>query len=220
MNLEQGFTWHRQQLTAATLHQLTLVISDYQAAHSASSIRHANTKLPALQNFATSTLMTGIAGRYITGPAQLVRAIVFDKNREENWSVAWHQDKTIALDNKQPVDGWGPWSVKEGIHHVQPDTGLLNNCITLRCHLDNTDTANGCLQVIPNTHQQIWSAEQIAKLGTEQNAIACEAEAGDILVMRPLLLHASKKATSPMRRRVIHLEFCGTQLPQGLGFAG
>lgn len=36
--------------------------------------------------------------------------------------------------------------------------------------------------------------------------IACEARAGDALVTKPLLLHASSKSTAPTRRRVLHLE--------------
>lgn len=220
MDLEQGFRLHPHIIPTELQQQLAVAITEYQALHNTSLIRHANMKLPIIQHFATSPMITKLASRYIVGSIQLVRAIVFDKNSQENWFVTWHQDKTIAVTEQRDVPGWKAWTLKEDVHHVQPDIALLSNCITLRCHLDNTDTTNGCLQVIANTHQRIWSSEQIAKLSTEQNSIACEAEAGDILVMRPLLLHASKKATSPMHRRVIHLEFCGAQLPQGLGFAG
>jgi hypothetical protein len=39
---------------------------------------------------------------------------------------------------------------------------------------------------------------------------------GGVLLMRPLLLHASQKATRPARRRVIHLEYAACDLPSGL----
>ena len=218
--LEQGFCLQGRALSASVMSELTAVITNHQQRHKTTSIRHADLKILAIKTFAQSTLITNLASQYITGPPQLVRAIMFDKNPEENWSVTWHQDKTIAVNQKRDIAGWGPWSIKEGIHHVQPDFALLNNCITLRCHLDDTNSDNGCLQVIPKSHQQIWSSEEIQTITAEQSPIECEANAGDILLMRPLLLHASKKASSPSCRRIIHLEFCGSQLPEGLTFSG
>ena len=40
--------------------------------------------------------------------------------------------------------------------------------------------------------------------------------AGDALLMRPLLLHASGRSTSPRHRRVLHIEYAAFALPQGL----
>jgi hypothetical protein len=34
--------------------------------------------------------------------------------------------------------------------------------------------------------------------------------------MRPLLLHASARSTSPRPRRVVHIEYAARDLPQGL----
>jgi hypothetical protein len=44
----------------------------------------------------------------------------------------------------------------------------------------------------------------------------CEATAGDALLLRPLILHASRKAISAKPRRVIHLEFSAVSLPDPL----
>ena len=45
----------------------------------------------------------------------------------------------------------------------------------------------------------------------------CEAAAGDVLLMKPLLLHASSKAEAPGHRRVVHLEFARREmLAEGL----
>jgi len=43
--------------------------------------------------------------------------------------------------------------------------------------------------------------------------VTCAARAGDILAMRPLLLHASSKSTQPARRRVLHVEYAASDLP-------
>ena len=43
------------------------------------------------------------------------RATLFDKSRNANWSVVWHQDTALPLCAKVDREGWGPWSVK-GAH--------------------------------------------------------------------------------------------------------
>jgi hypothetical protein len=44
----------------------------------------------------------------------------------------------------------------------------------------------------------------------------CTVGAGGVVLMRPLLLHASSPATVAGHRRVIHLEFAAADLPGGL----
>jgi hypothetical protein len=42
--------------------------------------------------------------------------------------------------------------------------------------------------------------------------------AGGVVVMRPLILHASSPAVSPSHRRVVHLEYAAEDLPGGLAW--
>ena len=42
--------------------------------------------------------------------------------------------------------------------------------------------------------------------------VDCVCEAGQVLAMKPLLVHSSGAATRPRRRRVVHLEFCPSRL--------
>jgi len=44
----------------------------------------------------------------------------------------------------------------------------------------------------------------------------CTAQAGDVLAMRPCLLHASGRAVRPLRRRVLHVEYAARELPAPL----
>lgn len=142
-----------------------------------------------------------------------VRGILFDKTPGANWLVAWHQDLTIAVAKQQEVSGYGPWSVKHGVPHVQPPAELLACMITLRLHLDETHKGNGALRVIPGSHREgKLDAEAVAKWRFAQAEVVCEASPGDVLRMRPLLLHASSKAVHPGHRRVIHLEFASRSL--------
>lgn len=83
----QGYTRYRNALDKAALCELTSAIAKYQQLNNITSIRHADSKIPAIKTFAQSTLITNLASQYITGPPQLVRAIMFDKNHEENRRV-------------------------------------------------------------------------------------------------------------------------------------
>ena len=149
--------------------------------------------------------------------ARVVRGIFFDKNPTTNWKVPWHQDLTIAVKNRLDLPDYHPWSVKEGIPHVQPPTAILEQMLTVRIHLDRTDESNGALKVIPGSHRQgKLSNLEIDRWKQVSTGISCNYEAGGILLMRPLLLHASSIAIVPSHRRVIHLEYTSCQLPGGL----
>jgi ectoine hydroxylase-related dioxygenase (phytanoyl-CoA dioxygenase family) len=146
-----------------------------------------------------------------------VRGILFDKLPEANWKVPWHQDLSIAVRGRVDVAGFGPWSVKAGVPHVQPPLPLLENMLALRLHLDDCDAANGPLRVIPRSHTGgRLSPTAIRAWRSQQAAVACLVPRGGALLMRPLLLHASSPALRPGHRRVIHLEFAAEGLPGGL----
>lgn len=149
--------------------------------------------------------------------SQPVRAIYFDKTPESNWMVAWHQDLTLAVLTKIEVPGFGPWSIKDGVAHVQPPAHLLEEMLTVRLHLDDCDQSNGALRVIPGSHRSgRLSAEAIEKLRSEEPALSCCVAAGDALLMRPLLLHSSGRSQTSSHRRVVHIEYASFALPRGL----
>ncbi len=150
-----------------------------------------------------------------------VRAIYFNKSAGANWLVPWHQDLTIAVKEQRDVAGFGPWSVKEGIPHVQPPVELLEQMLTIRLHLDDADETNGALKVISGSHRSgRLSADAIAAFREGEDEVLCRAKAGDLLLMRPLLLHASGRTGSDNRqRRILHIEYCGVDLPDGLEWA-
>lgn len=88
---------------------------------------------------------------------------------------------------------------------------------TLRIHLDKCDRNNGALKIIPGSHRhgKIASADIEGWKKSSQVHI-CEMQAGDILLMRPLILHSSSPSTNPSHRRVLHLEYSAINLPDGL----
>jgi ectoine hydroxylase-related dioxygenase (phytanoyl-CoA dioxygenase family) len=142
--------------------------------------------------------------------------LLFDKTPAANWSIGWHQDTAIAVREKVEAPGFFGWSVKAGVPHVHPPTQILESMITLRVHVDDCGEGNGPLRVIPGSHRHgRLSDEAIAKRATGPEVI-CPLQAGGVLLMRPLILHASSPATTPQHRRVLHLEFAADPLPHGL----
>lgn len=157
--------------------------------------------------------------RPILGPAAFpVRAILFDKTPDANWKVAWHQDLAIAVAARRDVDGFGPWSTKAGVPHTHAPVALLERMVSARVHLDGCGLENGPLRVLPGTHRLgKLGVTDISRLSEEIEPVPCLAPAGSILLLRPLLLHASSAATQPAaHRRVLHLEFAAEELPGGL----
>ena len=150
--------------------------------------------------------------------ARPVRGLLFDKTPEANWTVPWHQDRSIAVREKADVAGYGPWSTKVGVVHVQPPVEVLRSMVTVRIHLDDCGEDNGPLRVVPGSHRRMLDANEVdaAVDAGPQKILTCPS--GGSVVMRPLVLHASSPATSPRHRRVLHLEYAAVELEGGLAW--
>ena len=152
-------------------------------------------------------------------PAQnvAVQCTLFEKTIDRNWLVPLHQDLSIPVRERCDNIHLSGWSHKEGILYVQPPVEVLAELVAVRIHIDDCSSHNGALRVLPGSHDRgrISSAD-IATLKTANGEQLCEVKQGGALVMRPLLLHASSKATSPNRRRVLHFLFGSASLRLGL----
>ena len=175
--------------------------------------------VPAVAALARSPRLLDLVRPHVAREPSPARAIFFDKSPGANWLVPWHQDLTLALRSRVEVPGFGPWSVKDGVPHVQPPVELLEQMLTVRLHLDDADETNGALRVLPDSHRLgRLSPGQIQELRARQPDALCAASAGDALLMRPLLLHASGRSTSRRHRRVLHIEYAGFALPAELDY--
>jgi ectoine hydroxylase-related dioxygenase (phytanoyl-CoA dioxygenase family) len=154
-----------------------------------------------------------MAAMLIGSDACAVRGIFFDKTPGANWPVAWHQDLTLAVAARRNIPGWTNWSIKAGVHHVQPPPEFLDRMVTLRLQLDDCGADNGPLKVLRGTHRLgRIPATRIVPLRGEIAEHICTAPAGSALAFKPLLLHASSPAKAPRHRRVIHLEYAPEDL--------
>ena len=173
--------------------------------------------LPPVASLGRSARLLDLVRPHLTSEPFPVRAIYFDKSPEANWAVSWHQDLTLAVRARAEVPGFGPWSTKDGIPHVQAPVELLQQMITVRLHLDDADESNGALRVLPGTHRLgRLSSERVQELRTQHSDFLCAVSAGSVMLMRPLLLHRSSRSTSTRHRRVLHIEYAAFTLPPSL----
>lgn len=143
----------------------------------------------------------------------LVRSIFFDKPPGRTWSLPWHRDLTIAVrDLSSLPPGYGRPTIKAGVPHVEAPESLLERMLTARVALDEVVAENGPLLVIPGSHLAPSAAA---------DPVALHMRAGDVLLIRPLVLHRSgrsRKGTT-RHRRTLHFEFAAAgELPAGLAW--
>lgn len=82
-------------------------------------------KVPSLRDFVRSKAVSDLVCELLGIPAKMVKATYFDKTKDTNWTVLWHQDCTIAVRAKAKVAGFEAWTVKSGINHVRPPAEYL-----------------------------------------------------------------------------------------------
>jgi ectoine hydroxylase-related dioxygenase (phytanoyl-CoA dioxygenase family) len=152
--------------------------------------------------------------------ARPVRVLAFDKTPLHNWNLGWHQDRVIAVKARIETQGFSNWTVKDGVNHVQPPADFMRALFTLRLHLDDCDETNGALKVICGSHLlgKLLDA-QVQELGKNSPWVYCRAKAGEVLAMKTLAVHSSAPSENPSRRRVLHIDFCEEDVPNGLEWA-
>ena len=171
----------------------------------------------AAQLVAPAGPMTRAAAALMGAPCTAARILCFDKTPSTNWAVPWHQDRAIAVAARAEVEGFGPWSRKDGVLHVEPPAELLHAMVALRLHLDDCPASNGPLEVVRGS-----CALGRIPISTIADVVAAgpvdvlTAQAGDVVAMRGLTVHGSQRASAPGHRRVLHVDFAAAPLPSPL----
>jgi ectoine hydroxylase-related dioxygenase (phytanoyl-CoA dioxygenase family) len=182
-------------------------------------IRNLLDVVPRTRQLAESDDLMSLARTALGPNAKLVRGLFLDKPPQANWKVAWHQDLTIAVAKRIEIEGFGPWTTKAAVTHVQPPIGVLEGMLALRVHLDDCDIWNGALKVMSGSHKRgRLSQGGISECIKTETPTVCEVPRGGVLLMKPLLLHSSSVSSRPFHRRVIHFEFSSGDLPEGLSW--
>ncbi|HEX8252909.1 MAG TPA: phytanoyl-CoA dioxygenase family protein [Thermoanaerobaculia bacterium] len=195
-----------------------IVLADHQCAHLAASlpvvsgtarggvrnlISHPTVRA-LLAHERLGTYLWSVVGRQLVA----VKATLFDKTADANWRVQWHQDRTIAVKERLDVAGYGPWSTKSGALHVEAPQEVLAQMLAIRVHLDACGIDNGPLRVIAGSHLRgKLSDDDLQQFVSDAETQELQVPRGGLLLMRPLLVHASSAARAPEHRRVLHIEF-------------
>ena len=226
MNLQEtGFTIIEKVYTAEEVTAIIETINSIDTSGPAFrktsdlfAIRRFIKEVPAISPLVFNSRLRSIIDELFGPDYFLVKSIYFDKPEQSNWFVAYHQDLTISVEEKKQVAGFDQWTVKNNQFAVQPPVALLENIYTIRIHLDDTDENNGALKIVPGSHRKGIYRPETINWNTEQEVV-CKVQSGGIMIMQPLLLHASNRTTNNNKRRVIHLEFSNQLLPGELQWA-
>ncbi|MGE4306289.1 MAG: phytanoyl-CoA dioxygenase family protein [Novosphingobium sp.] len=170
------------------------------------------------QSHAIGAYVAHVLGRQ----AHPVRAVLFDKSDAGNWALGWHQDRTITVVARKEVEGFGSWTCKQGIQHVEPPFAVMDRMVTARIHLDDVDQCNAPLLIALGSHRRgripVGGVEDAV---AQANVHACLATRGDVWLYRTAILHASARAMEAGRhRRVLQVDYAALDLPGGLEWLG
>ncbi|MEM7281099.1 MAG: hypothetical protein AAF438_05685 [Pseudomonadota bacterium] len=123
-----------------------------------------------------------------------VQCTGFFKTASDNWAVRRHRDRVVVV---KSAIGWEGVGEKEGLNCARPPLEHMAQLLAVRLHLDSAH--EGDLEVIPGSHRVDSNADSGPTLVSVPQCGA--------LVMRPLLLHGSKKLQVSTKRRVLHYLF-------------
>jgi hypothetical protein len=164
---------------------------------------------PGALELARSAALAGPLLRVLGPAGGVVRGLYFDKPPGHSWALPWHRDANVAVRAHGKLGVFDKPTRKAGVPHVEAPAELLAAMVTARIHLDAMTPRNGPLRVVPGSHACESGRGEAATL-------LCEA--GDVLLMRPLLLHASGHSDPECadHRRIVHLECAPSpELPDG-----
>ena len=149
--------------------------------------------------------------------AVAVQCTYFEKSKDQNWLVSVHQDLSIPVQEKVENSSLTGWSAKDGSVFVQPPVNVLEKMVAVRLHLDECGPNDGPLKVVPGSHGLGRLSNEAALVERNiRGEYICTVQKGAALLIRPLVLHASSKASGNSKRRVLHFVFGPRALPFGL----
>jgi hypothetical protein len=165
-----------------------------------------------LQHCGWDALASEVLGRV----AFPVDAAYFDKQSTANWSVPAHQDRVLPV----APDSGVTHRMKRGVAVAEPSPSTLARMLALRLHFDPTDENSGALCVAPRSHASgVHGPPQVQEIPLSA-LVPCSAHPGDVLLMRPLLLHRSSPSKGASRRRVLHVFYTTERPDNGLRWRG
>ena len=132
-----------------------------------------------------------------------IDATFFDKQSRANWTVPAHQDRVLPVSETSQ----GIRRSRNGISYAEPRGEVLAQLLAVRIHFDPADANTGALALVPASHHAgVIPDAQVANIPLERYRPCCVA-AGDVMLMRPLVLHRSSPSKGEGHRRVLHVVY-------------
>lgn len=204
---EPGFRIYKNIIDEDQCDFLAEILKKSESNKSRAGARHLLT-IPEIISLANNFKLLEIAANELSSEAIPFRATLFAKTPSANWLTVWHQDTALPLHRRFDSTEWGPWSKKFGVFYAHAPTSALSRIVALRIHLDTSDSENGPLRVLPNTHLLgVLSDDEVSELATLYHAQECLVPKGGVLSLSPLLIHSSSKIKNDAPRRVLHIEY-------------
>jgi len=207
-------------VSASTVREILSALASCDLVRTRAGARHV-LGVFAVRELARDPSLLAVAREHLGRSAIPFRATLFNKSADSNWLVPWHQDNALPVRQRRAVPGWGPWTLKGGMHHAIAPAAALTRVIALRVHLDDSTHRNGPLRVLPGTHTRgLLRREAIEELSATISPVECLVDAGGVIAMRPLVVHSSSKARNGLPRRVLHIEYADSlELDGGIALA-
>ncbi len=112
-----------------------------------------------------------------------------------NWFVPWHQDVSLPCRPGIGRVDSACWSFKEGEAFVAAPAEVLETVVAVRVSLDDSREDNGPLLVWPGSHREgLLGESALNERSGNEPVVACTVPAGGTIIMRPLLVHSSRKS--------------------------
>jgi hypothetical protein len=162
--------------------------------------------VPELSALLLESGMTEVARSVLGDSAFPIDALFFDKRPDANWTVPGHQDRWMPIEEQVPEA-----RMRDGVPCVRPSADVLGTLLALRLHFDSCGESSGALEVVPGSHcLGVVPDRALAEVGLDRYR-TCQAAPGDVLLMRPLVLHRSSPSQEAQHRRVLHVVYAAEQ---------
>ena len=203
------------------------LLSDAECEDVARSLGTADTRGAGSRRLLDEAWCAELAGKVMDHPdvrgalpvqARAVQCTFFEKSAARNWLVPIHQDLSIPVSRRIDHAALSGWSEKEGAIFVQAPDNVLEKMLAVRVHVDHCSPEDGPLRIVPGSHGRGRIEPAEAAVAGRTAGVVVPAKRGDALLMRPLVLHASSKASGSSLRRVLHFVFGPEVLPYGLAW--
>jgi hypothetical protein len=152
---------------------------------------------PELRRALAALELDHVAARVLGEPVLPIDALFFDKNAAVNWAVPAHQDVAVPVPAGTTDSSVRNLRVRHGTTYGEPPLEVLQELVALSVHFDAADENSGGLAVILGSHSRgRWLDADLRCIPTGAFR-HYDCHAGDILLMKPLIVHRSPRHTHP-----------------------